>query len=42
MYYIHKLIINNNNIYIYLYIGFISLIIWDDIVLMKWLRYKTS
>ena len=42
MYYIHKLIINNNNIYIYLYIGFISLIIWDDIVLMKWLRYKSS
>ena len=42
VYYIYKLIKLNNNFSIYIYIIFISFIIWDDIVLMRWLRYKSS
>jgi hypothetical protein len=42
IYYIQKLMYIDNNIYIYIYNLFISFIVWDDIVLMKWLRYKST
>ena len=41
IYYIQRLIYINNNIMIYLYLIFISFIVWDDIVLLKWLKYKS-
>lgn len=41
-YYIQKLIYVNNHFTIYVYILFISFIVWDDIILLKWLNYKNK
>lgn len=40
IYYIKKLLYINNHFTIYIYMLFISFIVWDDIILLKWLHFK--
>ncbi len=42
IYYIKKLIYINNHFTIYIYMLFISFIVWDDIILLKWLHFKKN
>lgn len=42
IYYIQKLLYINNHFTIYIYMLFISFIVWDDIILLKWLHFKKN
>ena len=42
LYYLYIIFTKNPTIYYYLYYGLISLVIWDDIILIRWLKYKNK